>query len=169
VALLPTQDDELEHFLILGRRRLLACREAGQPLFALTTSAMSPQEQFAAAVHENCMTTNRLADFELGRMCVSAIDLGLFRSVADLARSNGLPIAYVGGAVLLGRLADEIVDIFPDPRRLHVDWAMPLADMYRFDRDEFLERGERCKASPRPLTARQIFEALVHPAFREKA
>ena len=155
-----------EYQLILGQRRLLACRESGQPLYALVTSALSPRNQFVAAIHENSLPANRLSDFEMGRRCVSALDLGLFRSPAELANSCGLPASYVGEAVLLGRLVDEIIQIFPDPRRINANWAMPLSDMHHFDREGFLGRAERCKASARPLTARQTYELLVAPAFR---
>jgi len=159
--LLDAPEDGAKFQLIFGRRRLLACRECGVPLFALVTRQWPAHEQFLAAFHENLTTGSRLSAFEMGRMCYSALELNVYRNQRELAKGTGLTAAYVSAVVDLGSLSNDVIRMFHDPRRLRARWAAQLNDVHCFDRERMEERFEQLRVSGRGLSMQQTYEWLV--------
>lgn len=99
--------------LIYGRRRWEACRELGIDFWAIV-KPLSDQEAFVAQANEN-MRRNNLSGWARCLSYRKAIDQGLFKDIAALARGLGVPREQVSNVMIYERL--------PEPIRLKVgDW-----------------------------------------------
>ncbi len=145
--------------VVYGHRRHRACRDLGIQVLSLV-EAVDDAQLFAEMDREN-RERQSLRPFETGVMYARALDAGLFTSAKKLAEAISVDLTYVGRALKLARLPEDVVKAFRSPLDLQFSWASDLSDALQRDPDGVLDRARALGAAEKKLPAKEVLSVLV--------
>ncbi|WP_119157941.1 ParB/RepB/Spo0J family partition protein [Caldimonas tepidiphila] len=153
----PSLPGEKIFEIVTGHRRVRACQELGLYVKAIVLENVTDEELFRLMYYENTSHAP-LRPIELGRMCMRAMDAGLYRSLRQLTQSVGLDLASVSRAIRLVQLPGELHETIRSPLQWQLKDADRLTQMLRDD--GFLSRVRQVRERHGPLDREPLLRCL---------
>lgn len=153
----PLGADKFE--IVFGHRRHRACLELGLDVLA-TIETVEDAQLFAEMDREN-RERQALRPYETGLMYARALDQGLFASARKLSEAISADLTYVGRALKLARLPDDVIKAFRSPLDLQFAWAADLSEALQKDPDGVLVRAKGLAQRLEKPAAKEVLRQLV--------
>lgn len=153
----PIGADKFE--IIYGHRRHRACLELGIEVLA-TIESVEDAQLFTEMDREN-RERQALRPYETGLMYARALDQGLFASARKLSEAISADLTYVGRALKLARLPDDVIRAFRSPLDLQFAWASELSEALQKDPDGVLLRAKGLAQRLDKPPAKDVLRQLV--------
>lgn len=148
--------------IVFGHRRHRACLELGLAVNAII-EPMADQDLFIQMDREN-RNRQDLSPWELGEMYKRALDQGLYPSAKKMAAALGVDAGYLGRAVTLARLPQQVIAAFASPLDLQFAWAAPLRNACEANSPAVLGKAALIAQNRAGMSPVQIMAALTAPA-----
>jgi ParB family chromosome partitioning protein len=153
----PIGADKFE--IVFGHRRHRACLELGIEVLA-TIESVEDAQLFTEMDREN-RERQALRPYETGLMYARALDQGLFASARKLSEAISADLTYVGRALKLARLPDEVIRAFRSPLELQFAWASELSEALQKDPDGVLLRAKGLAQRLDKPPAKDVLRQLI--------
>lgn len=149
------------HEVVFGHRRRQACAELGLPVLAVIWNApMADQELLASMDRENREREDP-SPYEQGVTYQAALNAGLFPSQRRLAEALGVSHTWVGKALSVAALPQEVVDAFATPLDIQPRHAEEIRAALEQDAEGVVSRARSLRSTSERCSAGRVVEALT--------
>jgi ParB family chromosome partitioning protein len=157
----------IDYEIVYGHRRhavALALDQelaGGFSLLALLDADAKDARKHVLRMHSENYAREDLSPFEYGRMYASWLSAECFKSQAEIAEAIGLDQSMISTYLAVGRLPDEVLAAFGDPRVISVRWARELTASLKAARAKVLATAQEIAARPGQREAAAVMRELV--------
>jgi len=149
--------------VVYGHRRLRACQELGLHVLAVIENEMDDRAALLERVAENTGRQDFTA-LELGRICVHALEAGLFATQRQLATALGRDTGDISKAIALANLPPAVIAAFDCPTDLQYRHAKPLRDAFARDPSTVLAAAQELSGESGPKPPGKVLSRLTREA-----